>query len=197
MTSTMPVNEREMIIDEIKKLARKQYESLTVPMSNLYSLATTYYANAIDSESQGNCLLFNGLQHFTTGTTREQLRKLIKCSQLHKIKSDHDTLETCIMSEKNNGEPAEDLKFFGQPKETVLVFQSTISPVDDLMDTEITLVEFTLYNPNKSSDKKYRTKPPVKKPDERQPHIHTVKNQVETPTRQRDRRDTESEASTS
>ena len=35
MTSTMPVNEREMIIDEIKKLTRKQSESLRVPMSNL------------------------------------------------------------------------------------------------------------------------------------------------------------------
>jgi hypothetical protein len=102
MTSTMPVNEREMIIDEIKKLTRKQSESLRVPMSNLYSLATTYYDNAPDSESQRNRLLFHGLQHFTTGNTREQLKKLIKYSQLHKIKLDyHDTLETCILSEKN------------------------------------------------------------------------------------------------
>jgi hypothetical protein len=86
MTSTMPVNEREMIIDEIKKLTRKQSESLRVPMSNLYSLATTYYNDDPDSESQRNKLLFNGLQHFTTGVTKEQLRKLIKYSQLHKIK---------------------------------------------------------------------------------------------------------------
>jgi hypothetical protein len=136
MTSTMPVNEREMIIDEIKKLTRKQSESLRVPMSNLYSLATTYYDDAPDSESQRNRLLFHGLQHFTTGNTREQLRKLIKYSHLHKIKLDyHDTLETCILSEKTNGEPAEDLKF-GQSKDTVMVLQSAISPVDTLMETD-------------------------------------------------------------
>ena len=97
MTSTMPVNEREMIIDEIKKLTRKTTESLRVPMSNLYSLATTYYNDDPEAQSQRNKLLFNGLQHFTTGVTKEQLRKLIKYSQLHKIKLDyHDTLETCI-----------------------------------------------------------------------------------------------------
>jgi len=136
MTSTMPVNEREMIIDEIKKLTRKQSESLRVPMSNLYSLATTYYDNAPDSESQRNRLLFHGLQHFTTGNTKEQLKKLIKYSHLHKIKLDyHDTLETCILSEKTNGEPAEDLKF-GQSKDTVMVLQSAISPVDTLMQTD-------------------------------------------------------------
>jgi hypothetical protein len=39
----MPVNDREMIINEIKKLTRRKNESLRVPMSNLYSLATTYY----------------------------------------------------------------------------------------------------------------------------------------------------------
>ncbi len=59
MTSTMPVNEREMIIDEIKKLTRKNSESLRVPMSNLYSLATTYYNDDPEAESQRNKLLFN------------------------------------------------------------------------------------------------------------------------------------------
>jgi hypothetical protein len=196
MTSTMPVNEREMIIDEIKKLTRKTSESLRVPMSNLYSLATTYYNDDPEAESQRNKLLFNGLQHFTTGVTKEQLRKLIKYSQLHKIKLDyHDTLETCILSEKTNGEPAEELKF-GQSKETVLVFQANISPVDSLLDTDITPVEFTLGNPNKN-DKKYGNPPKPKKPDERQPHIHVVKTRIETIPQQRQHEDTESEASTS
>ncbi len=139
-------------------------------MSNLYSLATTYYTNELDSDSQRNKLLFIGLQHFTTGVTKEQLRKLIKYSQLHKIKLDyHDTLKTCILSEKTNGEPSEDLKF-GQSKETVLVFQANISPIDSLLDTEITPVEFTLGNPNRTNDKKYGNPPKVKKSDER---LHT------------------------
>ena len=75
MTTTMPVNDREMIIDEIKKLTRRKTESLRVPMSNLYSLATTYYNDDPEAESQRNKLLFNGLQHFTTGVTKEKLRK--------------------------------------------------------------------------------------------------------------------------
>jgi hypothetical protein len=196
MTSTMPVNDREMIIGEIKKLTRKQTESLRVPMSNLYSLATTYYNDDPEAESQKNKLLFNGLQHFTTGVTREQLRKLIKYSQLHTIKLDyHDTLETCILSEKTNGEPAEDLKF-GQSKEAVLVFQANISPVDALIDTDITPVEFTLENPSKN-DKKYGSTPKPKKPDERQPHIHVVKTRIETVPERRRRETSESEASTS
>ncbi|MFN9898074.1 MAG: hypothetical protein ACK55Z_04600, partial [bacterium] len=129
---------------EIKKLTRRKTESLRVPMSNLYSLATTYYNDDPDAESQRNKLLFNGLQHFTTGVTKEKLTRLIKYSQLQKIKLDyHDTLETCILSEKTNGEPAEDLQF-GQSKETILVFQANISPVDALLDTDITPVEFTL-----------------------------------------------------
>ena len=57
MTSTMPVNDREMVIEEIKKLTRRKTESLRVPMSNLYSLATTYYTNDPDSDSQRNKLL--------------------------------------------------------------------------------------------------------------------------------------------
>jgi hypothetical protein len=196
MTSTMPVNEREMIIDEIKKLTRKTTESLRVPMSNLYSLATTYYNDDPEAQSQRNKLLFNGLQHFTTGVTKEQLRKLIKYSQLHKIKLDyHETLETCILSEKTNGEPAEELKF-GQSKETVLVFQANISPVDSLLDNEITPIEFTLENPSKN-DKKYGNPPKPKKPDERQPHIHVVKTRIETVPEQRRRENSESEASTS
>jgi hypothetical protein len=165
-------------------------------MSNLYSLATTYYSNDPEAESQRNKLLFNGLQHFTTGVTKEQLRKLIKYSQLHKIKLDyHDTLETCILSEKTNGEPSEDLKF-GQSKETVLVFQANISPVDSLLDTDITPIEFALGNPNKN-DKKYGNPPKPKKPDERQPHIHVVKTRIETIPERRRHEDTESEASTS
>jgi hypothetical protein len=193
MTSTMPVNEREMIIDEIKKLTRKKTESLRVPMSNLYSLATTYYNDDPEAESQRNKLLFNGLQHFTTGVTREQLSKLIKYSQLHKIKLDyHDTLETCILSEKTNGEPPEDLKF-GQSKETVLVFQANISPVDSLLDTDITPVEFTLGNSSKN-DKKYGNPPKPKKPDERQPHIHVVKTRIETIPHQRRHENSEEEA---
>ncbi|MFN9907033.1 MAG: hypothetical protein ACK56F_13090, partial [bacterium] len=120
----MPVNDREMIIHEIKKLTRRKTESLRVPMSNLYSLATTYYNNDPDMESQRNKLLFNGLQHFTTGITKEKLTSLIKYSQLQKIKLDyHDTLETCILSEKTNGEPADDLQF-GQSKDAILVFQA-------------------------------------------------------------------------
>ena len=116
MTSTMPVNDREMVIEEIKKLTRRKTESLRVPMSNLYSLATTYYSDDPEAESQRNKLLFNGLQHFTTGITKEKLTRLIKYSQLQKIKLDyHDTLETCILSEKTNGEPTEDLQF-GQSK---------------------------------------------------------------------------------
>ena len=72
-------------------------------------------------ESQRNKLLFNGLQHFTTGITKEKLTSLIKYSQLQKLKLDyHDTLETCILSEKTNGEPADDLQF-GQSKETIPV----------------------------------------------------------------------------
>ncbi|MFN9937991.1 MAG: hypothetical protein ACK56I_00820, partial [bacterium] len=51
MTSTMPINERELIITEIKKLTRRQSESLRVPKSNLYSLATTYYNDATDGET--------------------------------------------------------------------------------------------------------------------------------------------------
>jgi hypothetical protein len=58
MTSTMPVNDREMVIHEIKKLTRRKTESLRVPMSNLYSLATTYYNDDPDAESQRNKLLF-------------------------------------------------------------------------------------------------------------------------------------------
>jgi hypothetical protein len=162
-------------------------------MSNLYSLATTYYNDDPEAESQRNKLLFNGLQHFTTGVTKEQLGKLIKYSQLHKIKLDyHDTLETCILSEKTNGEPAEDLKF-GQSKETVLVFQANISPVDSLLDTDITPVKFTLGNPNKND----KNPPKPKKLDERQPHIHVVKTRIETIPQQRQHEDTESEASTS
>ena len=64
MTSTMPVNEREMIIDEIKKLTRKKTESLRVPMSNLYSLATTYYNDDPEAESQKGtscCLMDNNI----------------------------------------------------------------------------------------------------------------------------------------
>ena len=195
MTSTMPVNDREMVIEEIKKLTRRKTESLRVPMSNLYSLATTYYSDDPEAESQRNKLLFNGLQHFTTGITKEKLTKLIKYSQLQKIKLDyHDTLETCILSEKTNGEPAEDLQF-GQSKETILVFQANISPVDSLLDNDITLIEFTLANPNKK-DKKYGDSTKTKKPDERQPHIHAVKTRIETIPQPRNE-DTESEASTS
>jgi len=196
MTSTMPVNDREMVIHEIKKLTRRQTESLRVPMSNLYSLATTYYNDDPDAESQRNKLLFNGLQHFTTGVTKEKLTRLIKYSQLQKIKLDyHDTLETCILSEKTNGEPAEDLQF-GQSKETILVFQANIAPVDSLLDNDITPIEFTLANPNKK-DKKYGDTPKTKKPDERQPHIHAVKTRIETIPQPRQNEDTESEASTS
>jgi hypothetical protein len=163
-------------------------------MSNFYSLATTYYDDSPDLESQRNRLLFNGLQHFTTGTTKEQLRKLIKYSQLHKIKLDyHDTLETCILSEKTNGEPTEDLKY-GHSKETVLVFQAAIAPVDALLDTDILSVETNIGNP--SIAKKHDSKPVAKKTDERQPHIHVVKAQVQTIRRGRDRQ-TESDASTS
>ncbi len=140
MTSTMPINERELIITEIKKLTRRQSESLRVPMSNLYSLATTYYNDATDGETQRNKILFQGLLNFTTGTTKEQLQKLITYSQLHKIKLDyHDTLETCIISEKSSGSPKTDLKF-GQ-SENVMVFQSTFSPNDALKNAEKTPVK--------------------------------------------------------
>jgi hypothetical protein len=196
MTSTMPVNDREMIIHEIKKLTRRKTESLRVPMSNLYSLATTYYNDDPDRESQRNKLLFNGLQHFTTGITKEKLTGLIKYSQLQKFKLDyHDTLETCILSEKTNGEPAEDLQF-GQSKETILVFQANITPVDSLLDNEITPIEFTLANPSKKRNKYEETTKP-KKPDERQPHIHAVKTKIQTIPNHRERRISESEASTS
>jgi len=196
MTSTMPVNDREMIIHEIKKLTRRKTESLRVPMSNLYSLATTYYNDDPDAESQRNKLLFNGLQHFTTGVTKEKLTSLIKYSQLQKIKLDyHDTLETCILSEKTNGEPADDLQF-GQSKETILVFQANITPVDSLLDNDITPIEFTLANPSKKG-KKYEDTTKPKKPDERQPHIHAVKTKIETIPNHRERRNSESEASTS
>jgi hypothetical protein len=196
MTSTMPVNDREMIIHEIKKLTRRKTESLRVPMSNLYSLATTYYNNDPDMESQRNKLLFNGLQHFTTGITKEKLTSLIKYSQLQKIKLDyHDTLETCILSEKTNGEPADDLQF-GQSKDAILVFQANITPVDSLLDNEITPIEFTLANQNKKG-KKYEDTAKPKKPDERQPHIHAVKTKIDTIPNHRERRNSESEASTS
>ena len=137
MTSTMPANKTEMIMEEIKKLTRKPGESLRIPMANLFSLLNTYYETKLGAEHpQVSRLLFHGLLKLTSGETKEQLKKLIKYSQLHKIKLDyHDTLETCILSEKTNGEPAEDLKF-DQSKETVMVFQSTISPVDTLMDTD-------------------------------------------------------------
>jgi hypothetical protein len=135
MTSTMPINERELIITEINKITRRISESLRVPMSNLYSLATTYYNDATDGETQRNKILFQGLLNFTTGTTKEQLQKLITYSQLHKIKLDyHDTLETCIISEKSSGSPKTDLKF-GQ-SENVMVFQSTFSPIDALKNAE-------------------------------------------------------------
>ena len=196
MTSTMPVNDREMIINEIKKLTRRKNESLRVPMSNLYSLATTYYNNDPDMESQRNKLLFNGLQHFTTGITKEKLTSIIKYSQLQKFKLDyHDTLETCILSEKTNGEPADDLQF-GQSKDTILVFQANITPVDSLLDNEITPIEFTLGNQNKKS-RKYEDTAKPKKPDERQPHIHAVKTKIDTIPNHRERRVSESEASTS
>ena len=196
MTSTMPVNDREMIINEIKKLTRRKNESLRVPMSNLYSLATTYYNNDPDMESQRNKLLFNGLQHFTTGITKEKLTSIIKYSQLQKFKLDyHDTLETCILSEKTNGEPADDLQF-GQSKDTILVFQANITPVDSLLDNEITPIEFTLGNQNKKS-KKYEDTAKPKKPDERQPHIHAVKTKIDTIPNHRERRVSESGASTS
>jgi hypothetical protein len=124
------------------------------------------------------------------------LTRLIKYSQLQKIKLDyHDTLETCILSEKTNGEPAEDLQF-GQSKETILVFQANIAPVDSLLDNDITPIEFTLANPNKK-DKKYGDTPKTKKPDERQPHIHAVKTRIATIPQPRENEDTESEASTS
>ena len=137
MTSTIPANKTEMIMEEIKKLTRKPGESLRIPMANLLSLLNTYYETKLGAEHpQVSRLLFHGLLKLTSGETKEQLKELIKYSQLHKIKLDyHDTLETCILSEKTNGEPAEDLKF-GQSKETVMVFQSTISPVDTLMDTD-------------------------------------------------------------
>jgi len=137
MTSTIPANKTEMIMEEIKKLTRKPGESLRIPMANLLSLLNTYYETKLGAEHpQVSRLLFHGLLKLTSGETKEQLKKLIKYSQLHKIKLDyHDTLETCILSEKTNGEPAEDLKF-DQSKETVMVFQSTISPVDTLMDTD-------------------------------------------------------------
>jgi hypothetical protein len=196
MTSTMPVNDREMIINEIKKLTRRKNESLRVPMSNLYSLATTYYNNDPDMESQRNKLLFNGLQHFTTGITKEKLTSIIKYSQLQKFKLDyHDTLETCILSEKTNGEPADDLQF-GQSKDTILVFQANITPVDSLLDNEITPIEFTLGNQNKKG-RKYEDTAKPKKPDERQPHIHAVKTKIDTIPNYRERRVSESEASTS
>jgi len=150
MTSTMPINERELIITEIKKLTRRQSESLRVPMSNLYSLATTYYNDATDGETQRNKILFQGLLNFTTGTTKEQLQKLITYSQLHKIKLDyHDTLETCIISEKSSGSPKTDLKF-GQ-SENVMVFQSTFSPNDALKNAEKTPVN----SRNNSRDSSY------------------------------------------
>jgi hypothetical protein len=196
MTSTMPVNDREMIINEIKKLTRRKNESLRVPMSNLYSLATTYYNNDPDMESQRNKLLFNGLQHFTTGITKEKLTSIIKYSQLQKFKLDyHDTLETCILSEKTNGEPADDLQF-GQSKDTILVFQANITPVDSLLDNEITPIEFTLGNQNKKG-RKYEDTAKPKKPDERQPHIHAVKTKIDTIPNHRERRVSESGASTS
>jgi hypothetical protein len=196
MTSTMPVNDREMIIHEIKKLTRRKAESLRAPMSNLYSLATTYYSDDPDMESQRNKLLFVGLQHFTTGITKEKLTSLIKYSQLQKFKLDyHDTLETCILSEKANGEPADELQF-GQSKDTILVFQANITPVDSLLDNEITPIEFTLANPSKKS-KKYGDTTKPKKTDERQPHIHPVKTKIETITNHRERRNSESTASTS
>ncbi len=137
MTSTMPANKTEMIMEEIKKLTRKPGESLRIPMANLLSLLNTYYETKLGAEHpQISRLLFHGLLKLTSGETKEQLKKLIKYSQLHKIKLDyHDTLETCILSEKTNGEPAEDLKF-DQSKETVMIFQSTISPIDTLMDTD-------------------------------------------------------------
>jgi hypothetical protein len=137
MTSTIPANKTEIIMEEIKKLTRKPGESLRIPMTNLLSLLNTYYETNLGAEHpQVSRLLFYGLLELTSGETKEQLKELIKYSQLHKIKLDyHDTLETCILSEKTNGEPAEDLKF-DQSKETVMVFQSTISPVDTLMDTD-------------------------------------------------------------
>ncbi len=137
MTSTIPANKTEMIMEEIKKLTRKPGESLRIPMANLLSLLNTYYETKLGAEHpQVSGLLFHGLLKLTSGETKEQLKELIKYSQLHKIKLDyHDTLETCILSEKTNGEPAEDLKF-DQSKEAVMVFQSTISPVDTLMDTD-------------------------------------------------------------
>ena len=150
MTSTMPTNERELIITEINKITRRISESLRVPMSNLYSLATTYYNDATDSETQRNKILFQGLLNFTTGTTKEQLQKLITYSQLHKIKLDyHDTLETCIISEKSSGSPKTDLKF-GQ-SENVMVFQSTFSPNDALKNAEKTPVN----SRNNSRDSSY------------------------------------------
>ncbi len=150
MTSTMPTNERELIITEIQKITRRQHESLRVPMSNLYSLATTYYNDATDGETQRNKILFQGLLNFTTGTTKEQLQKLITYSQLHKIKLDyHDTLETCIISEKSSGSPKTDLKF-GQ-SENVMVFQSTFSPNDALKNAEKTPVN----SRNNSRDSSY------------------------------------------
>ncbi|MFO0001253.1 MAG: hypothetical protein ACK559_08985, partial [bacterium] len=108
------------------------------------------------------------------------LTRLIKYSQLQKIKLDyHDTLETCILSENTDGEPAEDLQF-GQSKETILVFQANITPVDSLLDNDITPIEFTLANPSKKKDGKYEDSTKPKKPDERQPHIHAVKTKIQT-----------------
>ncbi|MFN9910634.1 MAG: hypothetical protein ACK56F_31755, partial [bacterium] len=94
---------------------------------------------------------------------KEKLTSIIKYSQLQKFKLDyHDTLETCILSEKTNGEPADDLQF-GQSKDTILVFQANITPVDSLLDNEITPIEFTLGNQNKKG-RKYEDTAKPKKP---------------------------------
>ncbi|MFN9909640.1 MAG: hypothetical protein ACK56F_26570, partial [bacterium] len=76
------------------------------------------------------------------------------------------------------------------------MFQANITPVDSLLDNEITPIEFTLGNQNKKS-KKYEDTAKPKKPDERQPHIHAVKTKIDTIPNHRERRVSESEASTS
>jgi hypothetical protein len=50
MTSTMPANKTEMIMEEIKKLTRKPGESLRIPMANLFSLLNTYYETKLGAE---------------------------------------------------------------------------------------------------------------------------------------------------
>ena len=156
MSSTIPAPARELTLDAIHKLTRKPGEDLRVPMSRLYTLATSYYQqeNLENYEPQVYNIVMTGLQHFTSGETKSNLIKIIKRNQLLRTKLDyHGTLEACIDAEKLYGQPMELLQY-GQSAETIMVFHSMHDHMS-LLDTAPSFIDVPTDFSQNHTDEKY------------------------------------------